>query len=151
MRWVLVLACVAAIALGTVFATRPDLLDLSEPEPMTRDERAMFACQTAIKEMIRAPRSFKMLDRGGTLDKGTGEIQGMPTEMTTTVFEFTSENSYGTEIKAIGDCKFAWLIIHGVAGGNPIYIESSVNGRGPDEIATLSIGAKIASLKYPGD
>lgn len=155
MRWVLVFVGLLVggigIALGAVFAAKSGLSAFSDPAPMTRDERAMFACETVIKEMIRTPRSFKRLDRGGTLKDDPGEVRGIPADMTSTVFEFTAENTYGTEIKSIGSCTFAWLIVDGVSGGNPIYVESSVNGKTPDEIATLSIGAKVATLKFPGD
>lgn len=151
MRW-MILAAVALVLAGIgAYSLKPELFSAVTSKPMTRDERALFACQEVVKEVLRSPTSMELYGTAGTWDEGEDRLHGQKIAITKTVFEFTSKNSYGTDVRGVGACKFGWSLVGGVRGTKPFYIEGSLNGKLPDELTNALMMSKALRLKFPGD
>lgn len=145
MKYVIALA----LAFGAyLYFARPMFLPVEIRGPQTEEEIAFATCEIAVQELLKAPGTFRRLDGGAHIQDGEGKHLDFDAFLTSTIFEFTAANAYGTEIRSLAECTFAWVKTGDGRARNPALVDLAIDGEPLDDAKRLSVLTKLSATRF---
>lgn len=146
MKFAVLLAVIGAAVY--LYTARPLFLPVQMRGPQTEAEIAFATCEIAVQELLKAPGTFRRLNGGAHIQDGEGKHLDFEAFLTSTIFEFTAANAYGTEIRSLAECTFAWVKTGDGRARNPALVDLAIDGEPLDDAGRLSVLTKLSATRF---